>query len=135
MKVYYGLMWLCRTCSYIVVYWWILKVMMWELWPQAILRLLSCQYQYGSYANFWSGSCISANYCMVLTFYVIICLWKMQTAVEFFLNVRNMMVMQILYSALIEVSNKILGLGIWNFDFNHMYKVDIKYFASWHSLF
>jgi hypothetical protein len=36
----------------------------------------------------------------------------MQTAVEFFLNVRNMMVLQILYLALIEVSNKVLGLGI-----------------------
>ena len=42
-------------CSYVVVYWWILKVINTK-------RLLSCQYQYGSYANFWSGSCISASY-------------------------------------------------------------------------
>jgi hypothetical protein len=46
-----------------------------------------------------------------------------------------MIVMQILYLILIGVSKKMVGWSIWNFDYQHMYKVHMKYFASGHSSF
>lgn len=46
-----------------------------------------------------------------------------------------MIVMKILYLVLIGVSNKMLGWNIWNVDYQHMYKVHMKYFAREHSLF
>jgi len=59
----------------------------------------------------------------------------MQTAVEFLWNVNNMIVIQIQYLVLIGVRNKMLVRNIWNVDYQHMYKVPLKYFARGHSLF